>query len=310
MKMIQSFDPSAAASGTFDPQIANPCGHIYLFNESAQGLQLSFSDGSNASLPPYYFRSYYVAKPGIITWTQLYTIQSGGSPLSVVVGEAYESQEARNVKFTEGPLGRQTSIGNSIPLSTSSSSIANDGNAANTQIIEATVAGDAQKAVTLTNDAVFVLGDTLHPGSTTMAGPLAVASTITLPNNTAIQIKDSGGIARAVLFVDGSNRVMIQQAAANQPIRILDNTGALLFQFGADGNLTFNNGNGIFIKDSGGTSREIVFVDGFGNGRTVIKQAGNSTNIMMQRSDGTNIFRLDNAGNLTIAGALTQNGTP
>lgn len=163
--MITSFDPTAAMSGTFDPQIANPCGRIYLFNESAVGLQLSFSDGSNASLPPYYFRSYYVARPGPVTWKVIYSIASGGSPLALVVGEAYESQEAKGVHFTEGPLNRQTSIGNSIPVGTSSTSIQNDGNAANTTVVESTVSGDGSSAVKLTNDGKLSLGNVTHPGS-------------------------------------------------------------------------------------------------------------------------------------------------
>jgi len=97
MKLIQSFDPTLAANGTFDPQVSNACGRIYLFNESATGLQLTFQDGTTASLPPYYFRSYQIMKPGIVRWAQRYTIASGASPLTVVIGEAYESAEAKGV---------------------------------------------------------------------------------------------------------------------------------------------------------------------------------------------------------------------
>src|SRR5258708_24249151 len=63
-------------------------------------------------------------------------------------------------------LVRQTNVGNSIKTAVvGTSTLVNDGNAANTQFIEATVLGDGASAVSLTNDAVLKLGTAAHPGS-------------------------------------------------------------------------------------------------------------------------------------------------
>jgi len=75
-------------------------------------------------------------------------------------------------------------------VGTSASSIVNDGNVAGTQIIESTVTGDAGgSAVTLTNNAVMVLGDVANPGSLTMKGPLTTSGVITSTSTVSL---DSG----------------------------------------------------------------------------------------------------------------------
>lgn len=136
MRTIKSFDPTATTSGTFDPGIANPCGILYLFNESPIGLLLTFPDGSTATLPPYFFRFYYVSQPGLVQWGTLYNIPTTGLTSSVY-GESYESNESGSIALTHGPLNRQTNIGNSVPVGTSATSIANSGNPPGTSIITA-----------------------------------------------------------------------------------------------------------------------------------------------------------------------------
>jgi hypothetical protein len=171
MKMIKAFDPTAATSGTFDPQVSNPCGRIYLFNESAIGLQLTFQDGSVAGLPPFYFRSYKITKPGVVQWKQLYFLPTSAAPTAQVLGEAYESVEAKDVAWTEGPLVRQTNIGNAVnTVGGGANFVQNDGNTAGTNIVESTVSGDPSSAVVLTNNAHLTLGSNLNPAVVTIVG--------------------------------------------------------------------------------------------------------------------------------------------
>lgn len=181
MKLIESFDPSATSEGTFDPQTANACGRIYLFNESAIGIQLNFQDGSVQSLPPYYFRSYKVSRPGPVEWKELYSIQGIASPLSVVIGESYESSEAKDITFTEGPLNRQTNIANPIPIETTTTvaSVANNNNPSGLVFLESTVQGDTNSAVSITNDAQIQFGSALYHAVLSVLGTMGITGVLT-----------------------------------------------------------------------------------------------------------------------------------
>lgn len=136
MRNIAPFDPTSADSGSFDPGIANPCGLIYLFNESPIGLSLTFPDRSTATLPPYFFRFYRPKQPGIIQWSMLYSIPTTSTSNSVY-GESYESNELDGLPLVQGPLNRQTNVGNSVPVGTSATAITNTGNSPQTSIITA-----------------------------------------------------------------------------------------------------------------------------------------------------------------------------
>lgn len=151
MKLITPFDPSIANSGSFDPLVSNPCGRIILYNETAYGITLTFQNGNVQGLPPFYYRSYVVDKPGKVDWAQNYNIVTTGSSSFKVFGESYESAEVKGLPLAEGPLNRQTNIGNSIPVSTTANSIQNDGNAASTSIVEATQAGASSSNVSIDN---------------------------------------------------------------------------------------------------------------------------------------------------------------
>ena len=67
-------------------------------------------------------------------------------------------------------LPRQMNVGNSVPLNATATAIDNENNAAGTSIIKSIVTGDgANQAVSLTNDAAFILGDAAHPGAITVS---------------------------------------------------------------------------------------------------------------------------------------------
>jgi len=64
-------------------------------------------------------------------------------------------------------LTRSTNVGNTVVTSAgvTADTLVNDGNAAGTQFVEATVSGDSSSAVKLTNSGVLTLGNSSHHGS-------------------------------------------------------------------------------------------------------------------------------------------------
>jgi hypothetical protein len=254
MKLIQSFDPTASLSGQFDPLIANSCGRILLFNESPIGLQLNFIDGSVQNLPPYYSRSYMITKPGLVSWSMLYSINFATSPLSVVIGEAYESVEAKGITFSEGPLNRQTNVANTVSTAGGSvASLLNAGNPAGTVFVSSEVAGDANLAVSITNDAQVSLGDAVNAANVIITGAQSVsgnfvssgfasmfdmnvfgllhmiAENIELDNAQQISWFDTAAVLRQVLTLSNTNKVIL--SGMNQFLEIRDQSGAVQFSF-------------------------------------------------------------------------------
>lgn len=236
MKIVTTFDPSLAVSGSFNAAFPNSSGKMVVYNESNISIQLQWA-GFTTYCPAWTAMLYCVSTPKAqINWSQLYTLPaSGGAPLSVVVVEAYNDNEPILGTYPSA-LVRSTNIGNSLNLSSSITSIANDGNAANTTIVEATVAGDGASAVKWTNDAQFKNGDATHPGSMTCdngnfttdgAGNVFAGGSITLANSKPLQLKVTGGTARAVLQADGSNQVKMSAIDANN-IVFTDNQGTTL----------------------------------------------------------------------------------
>ncbi len=99
----------------------------------------------------------------------------------------YESSEELPETYPSS-LVRQTIVGNSINLATSTTNLVNDGNLAGTQIIEATVAGDGSSAVSVTNDGVVALGNALRPGKVVTNGNGEVDT------NTIVSPADGGSV--------------------------------------------------------------------------------------------------------------------
>ncbi len=145
--------------------------HLLLFNESGCGLKLRFLQSDDTdNIPAGGWRKYPLI-PGetTVTWTVIYVLPN--APVSLLIGTTYKpGEEVPDI----GTLGNSPiAIGGTVnTVGGTASSIQNDGNAAGTRIMEATVAGDGPSAVILTNDAQFTLGDTAHKGSMSMQGSL------------------------------------------------------------------------------------------------------------------------------------------
>jgi hypothetical protein len=166
MQLVATFDPSTSLSGQVTLAQSSASGKLVFYNESNVALILSFQNGGSAYLPAWTACIYCGNFGGqVVKWNQQSVIASILAPVSMVIVEAYSSSECI-LNIFPATLVRQTNVGNSIKTAqVGTSTLVNDGNAANTQFIEATVLGDSASAVTLTNDGIFTLGTAAHPGS-------------------------------------------------------------------------------------------------------------------------------------------------
>jgi hypothetical protein len=166
MQIVASFDPSLTTNGTVIIAQSSRAGKLVFYNESSVSLILNFQNGYSAYLPAWTGTIYCGNFGGqVVRWSQNSVIVGTVTPISLVIIEAYGAHECIHNVFPAA-LARQTNVGNSITTAVvGTSTLVNDGNAANTQFIEATVAGDSSSAVSCTNDGIFKLGTTLHPGS-------------------------------------------------------------------------------------------------------------------------------------------------
>ncbi len=314
MRTIQSFDPSAAASGQIVTQTVNPCSVVVLFNHSLNGLKLELPGGDTANLPPWYFRYYYLPLPGNIQWTKSFQLATSGTPVSLVTGEVYEPSEASQRTFTEGPLPLSMNIGNTVNTSGtgSANTLQNDNNTLAT-IIEATLSGSPGSNIIVKNDgtiqALQWLSSVLtqiflsRPHATIplqlgAAGFIAeilgalqvdqaatIAGTLGLGNSSLVTGKSSDATQGNIFGVDGSGNTFIQHHPKNNQTVIYDKNGNSLVTIDATGNSIYNNAKSLEWKDSGGTARNVLGVDASNN--TNLQGITSKDVIQFLKSDGT-----------------------
>jgi hypothetical protein len=196
MRIVAQFDPSTETSQIFNAGFANGHGRIVVYNESNVNLQLSW--GSFTTYCPAWTAMLYCISHNNanITWSSVATLNSASPPVSLVIVEAYEDSEAI-VGTYPAALVRQTNVGNPVSVNGGSvTAVTNDGNAAGTQFVEATVGTDSQPGVTLTNDGVLVLGNGL--GRT---GKIFLSD---VSGNATLVVEGSGNFANGGLLINGT----------------------------------------------------------------------------------------------------------
>lgn len=206
MQQIQQFDPTAVTNGTFNLPLPNG-GWLVLMNESVVGLLLEFGDGSTALVNPFTIRAMRVgARQSQCAWKQQYLITGGQAPtgLNLVTGEAYDPATWTGGEFILA-LPRMVNVGNQTG-SGSLAELVNDGNPANTTIIESTAQGSTGSNVLVTNDGavtVKVLSSgaytpalTITPGGA--SAPMSVALHGNADSASSVPEIVSGGNAHIV----------------------------------------------------------------------------------------------------------------
>jgi len=209
------------------------------------------------------------------------TIYANAPSNCVTVIGYVQGQQPQNVSS----LGGLVNLGNSLPLSTSSTGFQNDGNPAGTLIGEATVSGDANgSAVQLQNTGILILGNRTYGGQLTAHQIFCLNSGV---QNLMIAVEDGDGNLH-LYNVNGATK--ITNSGHTAVVLTIDDLGDILF-------------SGMLGIASNGDLIDAATIPG----RTYIKA---SSEIILQVPNGTNVARIDSSGNLIIKGVLTQHGSP
>lgn len=288
MRLVETFDPSQAVSGSFNTQIPiGEGGRFVIWNDSPISLTLTLPGGNTANAPAGQARLFRIKGPDqIVKWAQRVVIPTnGGAPVSECAIEVYEDDEEIIETFPQ-PIQRVTAVGNALNVASSASSIANDGNPAPTSVVEATVSGDSTSAVKLTNDGNLVLGNSSRNASVT-----------------AHKFNGyNGGVAEELMQInatDGSTNVFNNGSPPGT--NFLASTGGYVAGFDDSGNLEFSGRLGVnAVADS---------FDASSGNKTVIKARNSGGKIIFQ-VNGLAVASIDASGNMKLLGSLTQNTTP
>ena len=253
MRYVGAFTPQALPTGTFD--LTAKKGKFVFSNESCQNLVVTFANGFDRKIPAGIASLVCLDQPAtLMNWR---VISSLNIPcIDAVDIDFYESYEQLPETYPSS-LVRQTIVGNSINLATSTTNLVNDGNPAGTQIIEATVAGDGSSAVSVTNDGVAAFGNALRPGKVVVNGNGEVnTNTIVSPADGASVLSVTAGKTRlqnsaeAVVQVpSGSDRVIVTSTLLQlvNNVRFQGLSGDTIARFGSSsgtGTGTFNHNLG------------------------------------------------------------------
>jgi hypothetical protein len=223
--------------------------------------------------------------------------------------------------------------------------LVNDGNAANTQFIEATVLGDSASAVSVTNNGIFKLGTTANPGSFSIdnalitsngAGTLtAVHISSTTPIDSLGSLPGAAGVTtRFGKGLHGSTDAGFEsttfavfageQGALFKQNNYFDGTnhrfmagGITAYQFDFGGAISFIVG-AIAVRSSTNTPAANAVITWTawsniaGSSATSINNTGNTAGTAILQAtvsgDGTPAVKITNDGTLTI-GNGTHNGS-
>ncbi len=192
MRVITTFDPTAAASGSFNSGIVNQGSNMLVMNESSINLIFTFANGDQAQIPANWTRRFKLAQPNfMIFWKQ----QSAGGlssiqPTNQVVVEIYEPFEVIPEIYPQ-VLVRQTNVGNLTPTTPPpQTTLADDGRTggATPITIEAKQSGSSGSNLAIDNQGNITLaqwnGTTLLTIFQVIANAAANADNVVLSDST------------------------------------------------------------------------------------------------------------------------------
>lgn len=310
MRIITPFDPVNNTSGTITTGLVNRCAVLFLINESPMGLILSFADGSQAVLPPFWARAYKMPVPGgPVNWTQQYNLPLASSPLATVQGEGYEPNEVDMSQLSQGPLNRQSNIGNSIPVSTTVSQVVNDGNPANTVVVEATQSGAIGSNVTIENDGTVTIKD----GTATLTNLIqlvALATTAIILGAVGRDTQVAGNLLfNGKLGMSAIGDTLDATTVATQ-LNIKSTGGDIVLYQGSTEIARITNAGNLRIKGGQiGVSADGDLIDASGALDTYIKTRTGGGNINFQVPNGSTKVAIGGSGLTLTAGNHIQWGS-
>jgi hypothetical protein len=169
MQIVATFDPSVLTTDAITIPQSAANGTLVVYNESNIALTFTFQNGDSDYVPAWVGQKFRIEGTNVnVTWQHQSILSSIAPPLSQVIVVAYACGEPVPNGFPVA-LSRQANIGNIIQTFAAAvvpfvTSLVNDGNAAGTQMIESTVAGQSTSSVNVTNDGIWILGNPAFPG--------------------------------------------------------------------------------------------------------------------------------------------------
>lgn len=150
---LASFDPSATMSGHFTNPMPGGIGTIVIYNDSGITIDAMWNSESQV-LPAGMIDAIKICDPAqIISWQQDYILSNVSSwPASIVKAVGYRTDEKLPYAAFPVPLQRTSNVGNSVPITTSATSVVNDNNPIPTNVVEATPQGAGSSQLLLKND--------------------------------------------------------------------------------------------------------------------------------------------------------------
>lgn len=298
MNPFTQFDPAANPTGSINTMGVNANEQVMIFNSSLSCLLLEFPDHTKDVLPPSWARDWIKESPiSYIKYTTLFTLPISGQPVSLTYGTLYEAGE--HVASVNGPLQYVYVVGNpgGVPV-TSINTLTNTGNNPLSPVITIQPNDGSSPTFSLDNSGNLIirgdnagvltalvqviagvspsikLGNVISgtPTLTEILGNLQIDNNLVLLNNKPLQFVDSGGTARQVMTLTGSNNVTIravQSGGSGLLLLLEDETGVVQLtvssttpqitvanDFKVTGNSTFTGDiNGAYIDDGGTATR-------------------------------------------------------
>jgi hypothetical protein len=341
MQVLKSFDPSAAMSGYINASAADPGCKLLLYNLSIIGIQLNFENGSTAILHPGEANWFLLdGSTPTIEWARYNILNATAGALSQITCQLYRPDEVIEGTYPAF-FGYQFNIGNTVTVSQGAFQVLqNDGSASGTVVAETTVAGSpgsnilmqvqglvevlewvngsltqifktdpgAASVVKLANVGLLaevlgnlkVDGTTELVGNTTEDGNMSITGTLGVTGNTSMTTASTSGLATLnSASITGNESVGgTLGVTGNTSLSTLSTSGlATLAQ------ILLGNANALQWKDSGGTARTVMQVDG-GNNTQVFGVTG-TDKFQFLKSDGTLIGLID-----LVLGSLNLSNVP
>lgn len=302
--MSETLNPITLIAGQgSNIQLPNPqtIQAVILANKSSYDLIIQGLDQAGPRWHPSGTADLYIAQGtnrGVLSVQAINTANIPNPPPSIALVTVYAVGET--IPAGHWPVAIPTQSISASIMTTIANQVINDGTAAGFEIVESTVAGDTNSAVTLTNDAQFTLGDAAHAALMNIIGQLVVsagfnvtgnsflAGNLLFPNSNSLQWFDTAAVVRQVLTLSNTNKVILSGMA--QFLEMRDQSGIVQFQFDITGNgvilinsttmniqtasgfsvINSNNVNTHLNCRSGGTTLQVAGIDVFGVTSTVV----------------------------------------
>jgi len=184
--------------------------YVRLINNSPYLLSVDIAGAGAFDLPEFYlediklpqnFRGKIVITPSVNLSNASFT------PSNLLSINAYQPGELAMPQSQ--PMTFLANVGNTINVVGGiAAQVVNQGNPAGSNLIQAQVTGDSGTSINVTNDGIFVIGDTAHPGSLTVVGPVTFDGTVAMNASVAgktVNVDAQGNLTAGVTNPAGAH---------------------------------------------------------------------------------------------------------